>query len=182
MSDNSCKNCGKVFKTERRLATHMEKKICDKNVNISKFQCDICGLRYKKKSALNRHKRKKHMDEVSDNVVCSLCNEVFETEDQVRYHLMNTCEEMNKTIRQNGQNIVTNNTNNIVRNRNIDIDINIVPEDFDKPQSEITQDDMLKVIGDKLKHLMDLLKQGNLDEIENSGVYRISASETVEHK
>jgi uncharacterized C2H2 Zn-finger protein len=57
MSNRTCKNCNKIFRSVQGLIKHKSKKIpCEPGENLT---CDKCGMTFKKKYHLTRHSNRK---------------------------------------------------------------------------------------------------------------------------
>jgi len=65
---------------------HSKKKMGRKNSNNSKFECDICGLRYSRMFNLKRHKESLHVP-VNTIVGCPHCSSTFNRIDNLRQHI-----------------------------------------------------------------------------------------------
>ena len=86
--DKKCNMCNKKFTSQSMLLAHVSLKACSMQLDAQeKFKCNFCDSSYAYKSALNRHRKTKHEDNIKV-FKCKKCKQTFSYKSTFSRHML----------------------------------------------------------------------------------------------
>lgn len=152
-----CKICGKGYITKDDLSGHIKTVHADKEK--FKFECEDCGAKFYKVSALQRHIAAHHnTSDTTDKFSCTLCECKYTTKGNLKVHLLShSCiKEQNENLKSETEIKLDNpaeiaETFNEIPNTYCEPDITsgIESEDANSRSTKSEQDKILPILGER---------------------------------